>query len=168
MPNGEIEIVFGDGKRRYNIAPLGQLFELEEKCKAGFAVVHKRLISGDYGAADVFETIRLGLIGAGASSTEALIFAERYVIGKYAHARPAAAAILLAAMVGVPGDNELGKKEAPGQTSNPGALSAQGSTATAPPLDSVPAMSTGSPSGSSPPASTAATERTAPKEAPAS
>lgn len=71
-----------------------------------------RTIGGDWRVDDVRETIRLGLIGAGATPTEASI-----VVGRYVDERPLvenvgiAGAVLMHALVGEP-DDKVGKPKA--------------------------------------------------------
>lgn len=69
--DGRIELAFGDGEYTFRLR-LRELFELEEKCNAGIAELVDRIYSSQWRARDVFETIRLGLIGGGMSAVDAL------------------------------------------------------------------------------------------------
>jgi len=120
--NGEIELVWGDGDHKFNIAKIGQVLELEEKCACGVAEIYTRIREGRWRFNDIRETIRLGLIGAGVDPNRALILTKRYVDERpWAENVQTALAILLSAMVGVEGD-AVGKKPKADQTtkSEPG------------------------------------------------
>ncbi len=108
--NGEIEITWGDGEHKFNVAKLKLIFELEEKCNAGIAEIFNRLTKGQWKFNDVRETLRLGLIGGGKPPDEAMRIINRYCDERpWAESVLPAQAIIMAAMVGVPGD-EIGKK----------------------------------------------------------
>lgn len=135
-----LSIVWGDGEHKFRL-PLGQIRELQEKCGAGPATILTRLIApqadllkfpkpdkddfegmalqsvirtlrGDWRIDDVRETIRLGLIGGGATPSEAHKLVVRYV-----DERPplesigVAAEILMRALMGNT-DDPVGKQEA--------------------------------------------------------
>jgi Phage tail tube protein, GTA-gp10 len=108
--NGEVELTWGDGEHKFNIAKLKCILELEEKCGSGVAEVFNRIRDGRWKFNDIRETLRLGLIGAGMMPDRAL-----RLINRYCDDRPwtenllPAQAVLIAAMVGVPGD-DLAKK----------------------------------------------------------
>lgn len=79
---------FADGIYAFRLG-IGQLVELQEKCKAGPPEVYTRLgqIPGRWMVEDVRETIRLGLIGADVKPEKALSLVTRYVderLGDYA------------------------------------------------------------------------------------
>lgn len=109
--NGEVELTWGDADYKFNIAKVGQILELEEKCGCGIAEVFGRIRDSKWRINDLRETIRLGLIGAGTDPSKALILVKRYVDD-----RPLienvqfAMVILMAALVGVKGD-DVGKKQ---------------------------------------------------------
>lgn len=75
---------FADGSYTVFLG-LKQLAELEEKCGAGIGAIFKRLGKYDHYTKDLYEIIRLGLIGGqiltgvGPSPTEAKKLVERYV-----------------------------------------------------------------------------------------
>lgn len=81
---GEVVIDWADGTHTFRLTILTGA-ELEEKCDAPIAVIAKRLMLGDWKIADVRETIRLGLIGAGAKPHDALRLIRTYVddVGRY-------------------------------------------------------------------------------------
>lgn len=163
MINGGVKLTWGDGDHVFNIAIIEQMFELEEKCDAGVYEIFQRVTTGKARLNDIRETIRLGLIGGSKTPVQALLLVKRYVDGRpLAESLPIATTILLAAIVGVEGD-EVGKKEPAGQTETEAdhASSAPQSTASAPPSDSILDKSTGSRSGSSRPASMDGTPSTA-------
>lgn len=60
----EVWLEFGDGDYLFKLK-LPQLAELQEKCSAGIGTIYMRVTVGDYRVEDLFETIRLGLIGGG-------------------------------------------------------------------------------------------------------
>jgi len=68
---GQISINWGDGEHTFALK-IKQLIELQEKCDAGPPFILSRLEGGSWRVNDVRETIRLGLIGGGASVTDAL------------------------------------------------------------------------------------------------
>ena len=73
---------FGDQERDFCITP-ALIPELERLTETGIGELCKRLFTGDFHHADMIETIRLGLIGGGASPQEATI-----AVRTYAHGRP--------------------------------------------------------------------------------
>lgn len=116
MINGSVELEWGDGDHVFNIAKLGQALELEEKCDAGLFEIFQRVTDGKARLNDIRETIRLGLIGGGKTPVQALALVKRYVDDRpLIESLPVARSLLMAALVGVPGD-EVGKKQVAGQT----------------------------------------------------
>lgn len=110
MVNGQIELAWGDGEHLFNIAKIGQVFELEDKCGCGVQEVLNRLREGRWKLNDVRETVRLGLIGGGKNPPEALLLVKRYVDERpWAENILVAQMILMAAIVGVDGDNPAKK-----------------------------------------------------------
>jgi hypothetical protein len=91
--------------------------------------------------------LRLGLIGAGMIPDRALTLVQRYVDDRpWSENVLPAQAVIIAAMIGVPGD-ELEKKEPAEQTKESRSTetvdsSAPSSTVSEPPSDSIPANST--------------------------
>lgn len=147
MPNGHIILVWGDGEHAFNIAPLKVALELEEKCGAGVAVIFERIRRNSWFVNDLRETIRLGLVGAGLEPVKALALVVRYFDGRpWQEGRPVAMQILMAAMIGVPGDSPgktPAEREREAASIAPtAASSAPPSTASAPPSDFPRAPST--------------------------
>lgn len=105
-------IVWVNGEDQFCLSKAGLIFDLEDKCGAGIAVVFNRLRSDCWKLNDVRETIRLGLIGGGRTPVEAMAIVKRHVDDQpllplvlVAHA------VLEAVMIGVP-DDPVGKKKA--------------------------------------------------------
>jgi len=116
MPNGQVEIEWGDGPHTFCIAKHAHAFELEDKCKSGVAEIYERIRDSKWHINDLRETIRLGLIGGGMKPLDALSLVKRYFDERpWAESINTALVILMAAMVGVPGDI-VGKKEGAEQT----------------------------------------------------
>ncbi|TXH84835.1 MAG: gene transfer agent family protein [Rhizobium sp.] len=163
MPNGDIDLDFGDNTYRFNIAKIGQVLELEQKCDAGVSEILDRVRSGKWRIQDIRETIRLGLIGGGQTPVNAMQVVKAYVDERpWAESVPVALTVLLAAMIGVPGE-KVGKRRARRtKTKAEAASSDPRSTAPEPQSGSRPDRSTKSPSSSSPPLSTASTKPMAP------
>lgn len=112
MPNGDIDLDFGDNTYRFNIAKIGQALELEQKCDAGISEILDRVRSGKWRLQDIRETIRLGLIGGGQTPINAMQIVKAYVDERpWAESVPVALTVLLAAMIGVPGE-KVGKRRA--------------------------------------------------------
>ncbi len=108
--NGEIELTWGDGTHKFNVAKIKSALELEEKCDAGVAQIFQRIRSDSWKINDVRETLRLGLIGGGMTPDKALVLINRYCDDRpWAESLQPAIYVLMAAMLGVPGD-EVGKK----------------------------------------------------------
>lgn len=169
MANGRIELTWGDGEHVFNIAKLAQVFELEDKCGCGVNEVFNRLREGRWKFNDVREPIRLGLIGGGKNPAEALLLTKRYVDERpWAESILTAQMILMAAIVGVEGDNPAKKTDADraadsGSTTMTAGSSDPQSTASGPGLAGDPGKLETQPSGNSPPASKATTGPTASK-----
>lgn len=155
---GTVTITWRNGEDQFCLAKIGDILALEEKCNAGIATIIKRLRSEDYYVNDIRETIRLALIGGGMSPDKALTAVKLHVDGHpdgLSASVLLAQVILMAVMVGVPGD-ELGKpKAADAETGRASgetmaASAAPPPSASAPPSDGVRETSTTPPSGSLP------------------
>lgn len=117
--SGQISFAWADGEHTFALK-IGQLIELQEKCDAGPPVVLARLESGAWRVSDVRETIRLGLIGGGASPTDALKLTIRYVDERpLGESSLVAQLILAAALFGAPEGAEDSPPEKPTADSDP-------------------------------------------------
>jgi Phage tail tube protein, GTA-gp10 len=112
MPsNGEVELTWGDGQHKFNVAKIKSALELEEKCDAGVATIFQRMRDSSWHINDIRETLRIGLIGGGSTPDVALRLINRYCDDRpWAESLQPAMVVLMAAMLGVPGD-EVGKKQ---------------------------------------------------------
>lgn len=109
MPNGRVSLDWGDGEHEFNIAKIKEALELEDNCKCGVAEIFERLKSGKWYVNDIRETLRLGLIGGGKEPVKALMLIRRYFDDRpWQESVQTAMIVLMAAMVGVPGD-QIGK-----------------------------------------------------------
>jgi hypothetical protein len=107
--DASIERAWGDGEHKFRLS-IKYLRELQDKCKAGPAMLFTRLQTGQWMVDDIRETIRLGLIGGGMPSVEALVLTVRYVDDRPLMENVGMAIeIIGAALVGVPEDQPAGK-----------------------------------------------------------
>lgn len=74
----QIDLEFA-GEMRSFCLKIGQLRELQEKTGVGPLALFNRLISGDWEVDDIPQILRLGLIGGGMSSSEALKLIETHI-----------------------------------------------------------------------------------------
>jgi Phage tail tube protein, GTA-gp10 len=108
--NGEVTLTWGDGEHKFNVAKIKAVLELEEKCNAGIAEIFRRISDGKWRINDVRETLRIGLIGGGMPPDKAMRLINRYCDDRpWTESLQPAMVVLMAAMVGVPGD-DVGKK----------------------------------------------------------
>lgn len=138
-----LELEFADGEYSFDLK-LPQMAELQEKCGCGIFALYGRVtrgrhLFGDVAVADpaageaydqdLFETIRLALIGGGkgivnGESVTVDAAKARKLVERYCHTAPLkdawafASAILGARIMGydVPGEAEAGQAPAPDQT----------------------------------------------------
>jgi hypothetical protein len=104
-------IIWANGEDQFCLAKVGLILDLEEKCKAPFAVIMARLESGAWGLNDVRETIRLGLIGGGMNPEKAMAAVKNHVDENpkgLAHSVLVAYEVVRAVMFGIP-DDPVGK-----------------------------------------------------------
>jgi hypothetical protein len=81
---------------------------LEEKTGAGVGTIWRRILSGDFTHADLSETIRLALIGGGATPQNASTIVERHVAARpYTETLPIAIGVLEILFVGAPAFSHL-------------------------------------------------------------
>jgi hypothetical protein len=163
-----VKFEWADGEHEFCL-PLGQLRDLQKACDAGPRVIFDRLASGRWLVDDIYETIRLGLIGGGMAPLRAL-----GLVNKYVAKRPlienvgAAMQILEAELVGVP-DDPVPKSEAGESVETTTSPSRQAASSPSPEStdgarssDTRRERSTSSPYGSSEPSSPAMSTRTRP------
>jgi hypothetical protein len=106
---GTRSIIWANGEDVFCIAKVGLILDLEDKCKAGFAVVMARLEAGAWGLNDVREPIRLGLIGGGMKPDAAMAAVRRHVDeNPLAHSVLVAYEVMRSAMFGIPVDDPVG------------------------------------------------------------
>lgn len=108
--NATVEFDWADDHYEFRLA-IGQLRELQEKCNCGPNELLGRLRQGTWRVDDIRETIRLGLIGAGKTPSEALKIVRTHVeMRPWLENVQPAQLILMAALMGVP-EEPVGKKE---------------------------------------------------------
>jgi hypothetical protein len=92
---------FADGKYAFDLSKIALLQELQDKTGSGPMAVFQRLASGQWRVADVYETMRLALVGGGTKPADAVVLVERYVFGQpLIHSIKIAVAVLEATLVG--------------------------------------------------------------------
>lgn len=110
VPNGRVTISFGGEDREFNIAVLKYALELQDICNCGPQELLARFLNGTWRLTDLRETIRIGLIGAGMEPGAAQKLVKTYVDERpWMESLPTVKVIVMAALVGIPGD-EPGKK----------------------------------------------------------
>jgi len=141
--DGSIELDWPDQTRTYRLR-IGELRDLQESCgNRGPLTIWQALMSGSWLVNDIVETIRLGLIGGGATKEEAIKLVSRHCSdGNLREAVIIAQAIILRAVTG-PADEILEAPPGKGTAGKPDPLTSTGSssepsTATAPQSDSLP------------------------------
>jgi hypothetical protein len=72
---------FGDAERDFCLTP-AMILELERKLDRGIGGLCRDLFNGNFRHAEITETIRLALIGAGTSTEEADALVKTYVAGR--------------------------------------------------------------------------------------
>lgn len=118
MPASEIELEFADGSYLFALK-LPQLAELQDKCGAGIFAIYGRVMRGRYvldgqvlglaheGEAfhhDLYETIRLGLIGGGrgmvdGQEVQVSALTAKTLVERYVHPAPLREAWTIAAAI---------------------------------------------------------------------
>lgn len=115
----EVTLEFADGEYLFKLK-LPQLAELQEKCNAGIGAIYTRVLLGEYRAEDLFESIRLGLLGGGTGvvneqPVKVTDIIARRLVQRYCEPRPLdelhkhALAILSACVIGYSPPKEEGK-----------------------------------------------------------
>jgi hypothetical protein len=113
--DGSVTRLWGDGEHRFRLR-IGELRQLEEKRDSGCLEIWLRLGSGKWRIDDIFEVLRLGLIGGGMAPPLALGLVAKYVTNEDFFAQSLAAREVLAhALFGSP-DDPVGKMTAAATT----------------------------------------------------
>lgn len=103
-----VDLDWADGSYPFAL-PLAQLEELQTLCDAGPMVIAQRLEHGIWTSKEVYQTLRLGLIGGGMPPGEALAKTKLYVLERpWAENVPFAFAVIRAVLFGKP-DETVGK-----------------------------------------------------------
>lgn len=107
-----IELDWADGTYPFCL-PLAQLEELQTHCDAGPMVIADRLQHGRWKTQDVYQTLRLGLIGGGMAPVDALRLVTLYgpPVRPAAESALPALAVINAVLFGKPGE-PVGKSPA--------------------------------------------------------
>lgn len=140
--DGSVELFFGDQEYRFRLG-IGEFRELQEKVNkrriemglnpVGPTTLGNLLRSNDAWPDDVRDVLRIGLMGGGMKPTEAHRLLVRYFDGKAPlQFYLTAFTVLMAAFVGVDGDEVSVKKKTTEQTAPIDLSSSPTSTATAP------------------------------------
>lgn len=113
---GSESIIWPGGEDSFRLG-IGELRALEKACDAGCAVVLARLLSTAWKIDDVYQTIRLGLIGAGSSERDATKTLERALTLTSPYALAVTAADILRRFImwgdeDAPGDDQPGEEVA--------------------------------------------------------
>lgn len=110
--DASIEFDWADGHYKFRLA-VGELRELDEKTDRGPLELLRMMDDGTWRAPHVRETIRIGLIGGGATPTKAMTLVKRYVDDRpLMESVIAARAILFAAVAGPRDGERPGKRRA--------------------------------------------------------
>lgn len=88
-----MQAFFGDAEHSFRLTP-ALIAELETKCGAGIGALSSRVFARQFAQADVIETLRLSLIGGGATPKRA-----GELVAAYAADRPLAEIYPIAAKV---------------------------------------------------------------------
>ena len=110
----KIQLVF-DEAREFRLG-IGQLEELQERCDAGPEEIFNRLNTARWRLADIQQTLRLGLIGAGETVSKAALLVERNAgPGALIEWKDHCRAILFAAMAGAPDEDAVAEDDPSGE-----------------------------------------------------
>lgn len=117
--HGAVDLVWADGAHTFRLA-IGQLRELQDKTGCGPMELFKRLGAGTWRVDDVYETIRIGLIGGGKKPPEALALGQRYVLERpLVESVQVAQAVLMVTLYGNMEDDKPGEQPGRGSESGP-------------------------------------------------
>lgn len=111
--SGRVILPFGNGRNEFFL-DVPQLEELQRYTDAGPEHLYHRMtrlgFDGGWRYVDVKETIRLGLVGAGMNSLDAMMLVENYAKpGELLHAKRIAVMVLAAALAGDPDEDRPGE-----------------------------------------------------------
>ena len=96
---------------------IGELEELQERTDAGPEELLARIDLGRWRVSDIRHTLRLGLIGAGMQATEAAVLIDRRAgPGNLIEWKPLVRAIIQAALIGAPDEDDASSGETTGET----------------------------------------------------
>lgn len=92
------------GAKRVFALRFGDVMDLEEACgKVAIGALYKRVVAFDFRAKDIFEVLRIGLVGGGMEASAARrLVQERLDAGRLAPLAELAASVLLTLMDGAP------------------------------------------------------------------
>jgi hypothetical protein len=127
-----IELTFAGDERKFTLAYVN-LLALQDACDAGYLEIYDRLANNRARAEDVFETLRIGLIGAGVDAKIAKRWVEQNLI-PLAASRMAAQLVLGGCIAGDPRE-QVGKEEAATDETEANAFPPPPSTSSPEPLD---------------------------------
>lgn len=150
--DGSITREWGDGEHTFRLR-IKELRELEEKRNSGSMEICKRITDGSWKVDDLFEVLRLGLIGGGMQAPLALGLVSKYVTpGAISEHIVPAQLVLVAALFGDPFDL-VGKAlaETGAAASSEDAPDSRQSSALVPQWDGLSRTLTDALSGNSPP-----------------
>lgn len=103
-----IDLVWPGGEHTFDLR-IGELQALQDACDAGPEFILNRILAGQWRYADLFDTIRLGLIGGGMDRAEAgKLTREAFERNGLVAFKITASSILGQALYGVP-DDPVGK-----------------------------------------------------------
>lgn len=80
MRNARITEFFGDAEYDFRLG-YGELLELQEKTGVGPFALYRRFMADDWYVSDIYETIRIGLIGGKMAPREAFRLCVKYIKG---------------------------------------------------------------------------------------
>lgn len=108
---GAEEIIWPGGSDSFRLG-IGELRALEKACDAGCAVILARLLSTAWKIDDIYQPIRLGLVGAGMQERDATATLERALTLTSPYGLAVTAADILRRFIMWEGDDAPGEKEA--------------------------------------------------------
>lgn len=76
--HAEVLEVWGDGRHTFRLA-LGEWRELQQLLQLGPLALYKKFVRGEWTADEIYETLRVALIGGGLEPAKAYTLVQRYV-----------------------------------------------------------------------------------------